>query len=172
MSASPESGPNPNMNVCVPSASVMYPSPPEICWHLIAPFTVAAIGVKKSPLVPVGTPTAALANCVGPLYAGSELLHPEPVGFVSQWVPFNGCVIVLIGHWTRKDCAPATLAASATTRVEMETPYDSLMAVRPPSSAQRADALFRPTKESRIEKTSFASNAVELQGSSFWRLVS
>jgi hypothetical protein len=30
-SARPESGPNENMNVCVPSASVMYPSPPEIC---------------------------------------------------------------------------------------------------------------------------------------------
>jgi hypothetical protein len=44
MSAKPESGPNENMNVCVPSASVMKPSPPEICWHLMAPFTVNGVG--------------------------------------------------------------------------------------------------------------------------------
>src|ERR1700741_1121419 len=43
-SANPESGPNENMNVCVPSASVIKPSPPEICWHLMAPFTVPAVG--------------------------------------------------------------------------------------------------------------------------------
>jgi hypothetical protein len=30
-SAKPESGPKENINVCVPSASVMSPSPPEIC---------------------------------------------------------------------------------------------------------------------------------------------
>src|ERR1700719_1117778 len=43
--ARPESGPKENMNVCVPSASVMKPSPPEICWHLMAPFTVPGFGV-------------------------------------------------------------------------------------------------------------------------------
>ncbi len=71
-SASPESGPKENMNVCVPSASVMKPSPPEICWHLIAPFTVPAVGVTY--------PSRFVVNCVGPLYAGSELLTPEFVG--------------------------------------------------------------------------------------------
>jgi hypothetical protein len=45
MSSRPESGPKENMKVCVPSASVMNPSPPETCWHLMAPFTVAAVGV-------------------------------------------------------------------------------------------------------------------------------
>jgi len=39
MSARPDSGPKENMYVCVPSPMVAYPSPPEICWHLIAPFT-------------------------------------------------------------------------------------------------------------------------------------
>jgi hypothetical protein len=38
MSEMPDSGPNENMYVCVPSAIVEYPSPPEICWHLMAPF--------------------------------------------------------------------------------------------------------------------------------------
>src|SRR5262249_45196592 len=66
-SASPESGPKENMNVCVPSASVINPSPPEICWHLIAPFTVPGCGVTKLPLVPTGTPAAGALNCVGPL---------------------------------------------------------------------------------------------------------
>jgi hypothetical protein len=37
---SPDSGPKENMNVCVPLAIVEYPSPPETCWHLIAPFTL------------------------------------------------------------------------------------------------------------------------------------
>src|SRR2546429_9580740 len=48
---SPDNGPNENMYVCVPSPIVEKPSPPEICWHLMAPFTF-----------------------VGAVYAGSELL--------------------------------------------------------------------------------------------------
>src|SRR5579864_5263253 len=51
MSAKPDKGPKENMYVCVPSPMVEYPSPPEICWHLIAPFTFP-----------------------GPLYKGSALL--------------------------------------------------------------------------------------------------
>jgi hypothetical protein len=50
MSASPDSGPKENMNVCVPSAIVAKPSPPEICWHLMAPFTFAgAVGYPDVP---------------------------------------------------------------------------------------------------------------------------
>src|SRR6516164_3867903 len=51
MSASPDSGPKENMYVCVPSPIVAYPSPPEICWHLMAPFTFA--GAVGYPLAPV-----------------------------------------------------------------------------------------------------------------------
>ena len=61
-SAKPESGPKENINVCVPSASVMSPSPPEICWHLIAPFTVPGVGTTHCCDPVVGT-----VNCVGPL---------------------------------------------------------------------------------------------------------
>jgi hypothetical protein len=43
-SAKPESGPKANMKIWWPSAIVEKPSPPEICWHLIAPFTVVAVG--------------------------------------------------------------------------------------------------------------------------------
>src|ERR1700733_2815647 len=39
ISARPDSGPKEYMNVWVPSPIVEYPSPPEICWHLMAPFT-------------------------------------------------------------------------------------------------------------------------------------
>src|SRR6267143_234071 len=39
MSVSPDNGPKENRYVCVPSPMVAQPSPPEICWHLIAPFT-------------------------------------------------------------------------------------------------------------------------------------
>src|SRR5271166_5603185 len=62
MSASPESGPNENMNVCVPFAIVEYPSPPETCWHLMAPFTLA-LGTKYPPVVP---DTGTVVNAVGP----------------------------------------------------------------------------------------------------------
>jgi len=65
-SAKPDRGPNENINVCVPSASVMKPSPPEICWHLMAPFTVLAVGTTKPPLVPAGGVLGTI-NCVGPL---------------------------------------------------------------------------------------------------------
>src|SRR5437667_10385377 len=34
---SPDNGPTENMSGCVPSPIVAKPSPPEICWHLIAP---------------------------------------------------------------------------------------------------------------------------------------
>src|SRR5215469_9221282 len=95
MSARPESGPNENMNVCVPSASVMNPSPPEICWHLMAPFAVFPLGATYPPREAFVTATG--VNCVGPLYAGSVLLHPGFVGFVVQLVPVNGWVIVLVG---------------------------------------------------------------------------
>jgi len=78
MSARPESGPNENMKVWVPSASVMYPSPPEICWHLIAPL-VFAVGVTKPPLVPGGG-VVGVVNCVGPLYAGSPCALVTAVG--------------------------------------------------------------------------------------------
>src|SRR5207253_4544282 len=71
---SPDNGPNENMYVCVPSPIVEKPSPPEICWHLMAPFTF-----------------------VGAVYAGSELL-----------LAAFGCVMVLVGHCTRNDCAFAT----------------------------------------------------------------
>ena len=37
MSAMPDSGPNANRYVCVPSPIVAKPSPPEICWHLVLP---------------------------------------------------------------------------------------------------------------------------------------
>jgi hypothetical protein len=102
-SAKPERGPKENMNVCVPSASVMKPSPPEICWHLMAPFTVPGFGVTKSPEVPDGTPAAGVLNCVGPVYAGSVLLHPVPMGLVVQLLPVIGCVMVPCGHCTRND---------------------------------------------------------------------
>jgi hypothetical protein len=46
MSAKPESGPNENMKICVPSPIVERPSPPEICWHLMAPFAVPTVGAK------------------------------------------------------------------------------------------------------------------------------
>jgi hypothetical protein len=67
MSASPDKGPKENMYVCVPSPIVAKPSPPEICWHLMAPFTVPAVGTAY----PLG---AGYVNCVGPLYGGSTLL--------------------------------------------------------------------------------------------------
>src|ERR1700686_1342709 len=51
MSARPDNGPKENMYVCVPSAIVAKPSPPEICWHFMAPFTLA--GAVGYPLVPV-----------------------------------------------------------------------------------------------------------------------
>jgi len=37
MLSKPERGPKENVNVWFPSASVMYPSPPETSWHLICP---------------------------------------------------------------------------------------------------------------------------------------
>jgi hypothetical protein len=116
ISARPESGPNENMNVWVPSPSVIYPSPPEICWHLMAPFTVPAVGVTKPPVVPAGA-VVGTVNCVGPLYAGSELFAP-------------GCVIVLVGHCTRNDCALAAAAAKATMSTGIQTWYDFLMVVQ------------------------------------------
>ena len=96
-SARPERGPNANMNVCVPSASVMKPSPPEICWHLMAPLAVVpvvapagGVGMTKPPCVPAGGLVVdAIANCVGPLYAGSP--PPAPVTTF-------GWVIVVVGH--------------------------------------------------------------------------
>src|SRR5579864_3219899 len=123
------------MNVWLPSASVMNPSPPEICWHLMAPFTVPAIGVTKSPCVPLGTPTVGGLNCVGPLYKGSVLLHLGPVGFVPQLVPVNGWVMVEVGHCTRNDWALAATVANATRRMGIQTCNDFLMAVQPPSYA-------------------------------------
>src|SRR5579859_3741266 len=63
MSASPDSGPKENMNVCVPLAIVEYPSPPETCWHLIAPLTFA-FGTTYPPPVP---DTAVVVNVVGPV---------------------------------------------------------------------------------------------------------
>src|SRR5437879_1792995 len=61
---SPDNGPKENMYVCVPSPMVAKPSPPEICWHLMAPFTLV-LGTRY-PLLPA-------VNVVGPVYAGSEL---------------------------------------------------------------------------------------------------
>src|SRR5947209_15429163 len=91
MSVNPERGPNENMYVCVPSPIVANPSPPEICWHLIAPFTFAD---------GVWNPDGPGANVVAPTYAGSALLSR---GVPSPFV--DGCVIVLVGHCTRNDCA-------------------------------------------------------------------
>src|SRR6267143_4692697 len=51
MSAIPDNGPKENMYVCVPSPIVAKPSPPEICWHFMAPFTLA--GLVGNPDVPV-----------------------------------------------------------------------------------------------------------------------
>jgi hypothetical protein len=127
MSARPESGPNENMNVCVPSPSVMYPSPPEICWHLMAPFTVPEVGTTHC-----CPPVVGLVNCVGPLYAGSVLLHPGLVGFVVQPVVVTGCVIVLVGHCTRNDCALAAAAAKVMMNMEIQAWYCFLMVVQPP----------------------------------------
>jgi len=42
ISARPDSGPKENIYVYVPSAMVEKPSPPEICWHLTAPFAPPA----------------------------------------------------------------------------------------------------------------------------------
>src|SRR6266567_6636729 len=67
MSASPDNGPKAKRYVCVPSPIVAKPSPPEICWHLIAPLTLE-VGVRY-PLGPA-------AKTVGPVYDGSELLTP------------------------------------------------------------------------------------------------
>jgi hypothetical protein len=64
-------------------------------------------------------------NCVGPLYGGSELLIPVP--------DRSGCVIVLVGHCTRNDWALAATVAKTTTRMEIQTRDDFLMAVQPPS---------------------------------------
>ncbi|PWT81393.1 MAG: hypothetical protein C5B58_09900 [Acidobacteria bacterium] len=100
----------------------------------MAPFTVPVVGTTKSPVVPLGTPDAGALNCVGPLYAGSELLHPGPVGLVLQFVPVNGCVMVLVGHCTRNDCALAVTVTSATKRIGIQTWNDFLMTVQPPST--------------------------------------
>src|SRR5580704_15414098 len=124
MPARPESGPNENMKIWLPLPIVEKPSPPEICWHLIAPFTVAGVGVTKSPLVPAGTPGVGALNCVGPLYGGSELFTPV--------FPGSGWVIVLVGHCTRNDCALAATAANVTKSMDIQTWYDFLMAVQPP----------------------------------------
>src|SRR5271167_2739729 len=97
--------------------------------HLMAPFTVPATGVTKSPLVPPGTPRAGALNCVGPLYAGSVLLHPVLVGLVLQLVPVSGCVMVEVGHCTRNDWALAATVAKATRRTGIQTRDDFLMAV-------------------------------------------
>jgi len=107
-SAKPESGPNENMKICVPSPIVERPSPPEICWHLMAPFTT--LGTTAAVCAVPGV--ARLENCVGPLYAGSVLLHPALRGVVTQSLPVNGCVMVPAGHCTRKDWAAAGSAAA------------------------------------------------------------
>jgi hypothetical protein len=75
MSVNPDNGPKENMYVCVPSPMVAYPSPPEICWHLMAPFTVDvpnAFGGGWGTRYPFGPMT----NFVAPRYAGSELFKP------------------------------------------------------------------------------------------------
>src|SRR3974390_2465353 len=67
ISASPDSGPNANMNVCVPFAIVESPPPPDPCWLLIAPFGWGD-GTASPPVAPL---TGTVVNTVGPLYVGS-----------------------------------------------------------------------------------------------------
>src|SRR5437667_236873 len=43
----PESGTQENRYVCVPSPIVAEPSPPEICWHVIAPVTQLGLGTRR-----------------------------------------------------------------------------------------------------------------------------
>src|ERR1700746_3997811 len=65
----PDNGPNENMYVWVPSPMVAYPSPPEICWHLMAPFTF--LDGARYPVA--GLEALVFWNAVAPVYAGSEL---------------------------------------------------------------------------------------------------
>jgi hypothetical protein len=62
------------------------------------------------------------------------LLHPGLSGLVLQLVPVNGCVMVLVGHCTRNDCALAATVAKATKRMGIQTWDDFLMTVQPPST--------------------------------------
>jgi len=90
------------------------PSPPEICWHLIAPFTFVA-GIRY-PLAPV-------VNVVGPEYAGSELL-----------LAAFGWVMVWSGHCTWNDCAAAGSAATQNSTDKMNVVLNALFLICPPSS--------------------------------------
>src|SRR5215472_2857172 len=114
MSSSPDSGPKANRYVCVPSPMDAKPSPPEICWHLIAPFTFVA-GIRY-PLAPV-------VNVVGPEYAGSELL-----------LAAFGWVMVWSGHCTWNDCAAAGSAATQNSTDKMNVVLNALFLICPPSS--------------------------------------
>jgi len=44
-----------------------------------------------------------------------------------QLVAVNGCVIVLVGHCTRNDCALAATAAKVMITMEIQTWYDFLI---------------------------------------------
>src|SRR4029077_8900686 len=92
----PESGPKENIYVWFPSASVIIPSPPEICWHLIAPPLSVKVSAGLNVYAPVGSLVAVLTT--GPRYGTSALAGlgftapPPPVAVVP------GCLIVAVGH--------------------------------------------------------------------------
>src|SRR5579863_8528185 len=90
----------------------------------MAPFTVAGTGATKAPVVGTEELIAKPVNCVGPWYGGSALLTP--------WLFGSGCVMVLVGHYTRNDCALAATAAKAMMRMKIQTWYGFLMGVQPP----------------------------------------
>src|SRR5215472_18030509 len=118
MSARPESGPNANRYVCVPSPMVAKPSPPEICWHLIAPFTFA-VGTRNPALLADLQPLfTEQVSVVTPVYAGSELLLTGKFGCVLS---LTGWVTVLVGHCTPNDCALAATVAKQTRSMGNQT---------------------------------------------------
>src|SRR5215472_1915178 len=80
----------------------------------MTPFT-CAVGTTHC-----AEPLVGRVNCVGPLYARSALLLP-------------GCVMVLVGHCTRKDWALAPTVVSQTTKIGNHTWYSFLMTEQPPS---------------------------------------
>src|ERR1700740_2211094 len=69
-------------------------------------------------------PFGSVVNTVGPLYVGSVLFTPVLLG--------SGCVMVLVGHCTRNDCAWAPTARQSK-KMGNQTWRDFLMTVRPPS---------------------------------------
>src|SRR5271169_3544375 len=90
----------------------------------MAPFTVPAVG--NTYWFP---PVVGLVNCVGPLYGVSVLLTPLLVG--------SGWVMVLVGHWTRNDCALAGVARTQISAPRITGRDTNLLSIRLASSCSR-----------------------------------